>query len=133
MIRHAVPLLLAATLGACSWGITLDSGGKEVRTAWDGDVAGCRELGRIGVSVLDHVGPIDRNDIKVRDELEVLARNEAAAMGADTIAPLGEPRDGAQRWMAYSCGSHLPAARDTPARPVRPAESDGAQTFPIDD
>lgn len=129
MIRHAFPLLLAATLGACSWGITLDSGGKEVRTAWDGKVAGCREVGKVSVSVLDHLGPMDRNDIKVRDELQVMARNEAAAMQADTIAPLGEPRDGEQRWMAYACGSHLPAA----SQPAPRSESDGVETFPIKD
>jgi hypothetical protein len=129
MIRHAFPLLLAATLGACSWGITLDSGGREVRTAWDGNVAGCREVGKVSVSVLDHLGPMDRNDIKVRDELEVLARNEAASMGADTIAPLGEPRDGEQRWMTYSCGSHLPAA----PKPAPHTDDGGAETFPIDD
>jgi hypothetical protein len=129
MIRHAFPILLAATLGACSWGITLDSGGQSVRTAWDGNVAGCREIGQVGVSVLDHIGPVDRNDIKVRDELEVLASNEAASMGADTIAPLAEPRGGEQRWMAYSCGSHLPPA----AKPAPRTGNDGVETFPIDD
>jgi len=70
-----VPVLL---LGACSWGITLDDAAKSVRTAWSGDVSACRDLGKVTVSVMDRVGPVDRNDIKVRDELEVLARNEAS-------------------------------------------------------
>ena len=65
-----VPVLL---LGACSWGITLDDAAKNVRTAWSGDVSSCRELGKVTVSVMNRVGPVDRNDIKVRDELEVLA------------------------------------------------------------
>jgi hypothetical protein len=78
---------------------------------------------------MDHVGPVDRNDIKVRDELEVLARNEAAKMNADTIKPLAEPSDGSQPWGAYQCGSAaLPASTDH--RKV-PASSDDAQTFPI--
>jgi hypothetical protein len=127
-------LLLApiALLGACSWGITLDDAAKNVRTAWSGDVSACQDLGKVTVSVMDHVGPVDRNDIKVRDELEVMARNEAAKMHADTIKPLGEPADGSQPWGAYQCGSHaLPAARARGTTPAGSASSAGAQTFPI--
>jgi hypothetical protein len=121
-----VPVLL---LGGCSWGITLDSAGKGVRTAWSGDVSGCRDLGKVTVSVMDHVGPVDRNGITVRDELEVLARNEAAKMHADTIKPLAEPADGSQPWGAYQCGAHqIPPTRPSNA----PAGAPGsAQTFPV--
>ena len=125
-------LLLAplALLGACSWGITLNDAAKNVRTAWSGDVSACQDLGKVTVSVMDHVGPVDRNDIKVRDELEVMARNEAATMHADTIKPLGEPADGSQPWGVYQCGSHaVPATRST--TPAAPASSGAAQTFPI--
>ncbi|MGP1667506.1 MAG: DUF4156 domain-containing protein, partial [Rhodanobacter sp.] len=79
------PMLL---LSACNWGITMDPAAKNVRTAWTGNVSACQELGKVTVSVMDRVGPLDRNEIKVRDELEVLARNEAAKMSADTIKPL---------------------------------------------
>ena len=125
-------LLIAATLplAACSWGIKLDSGGTKVRTAWNGDVGGCKEMGKITVSVLDHVGPVDRRDLKVRDELEVMARNEAAGMGADTIKPLGDPRDGQQDWSAYHCG---PRAKSTRA-PMRIEQKDGngaVETYPV--
>ena len=123
-----VPVLL---LGACTWGITLDDAGKQVRTAWNSDVSQCRDLGKVTVSVMDHVGPVDRNDIKVRDELEVMARNEAAKMHADTIKPLGEPTDGSQPWGAYQCGSARPPSGATPATPPAPAASAGLQTYPI--
>jgi len=127
-----VPILL---LGACTWGITLDDAAKNVRTVWSGDVSACHELGKITVSVMDHVGPVDRNDIKVRDELEVMARNEAAKMQADTVKPLGEPTDGSQPWGAYRCGSRViaPASQPSspnPQAPVAPANS-GMQTFPV--
>jgi hypothetical protein len=123
-----VPVLL---LSACNWGITMDPAAKNVRTAWSGDVSACRDLGKVTVSVMDHVGPVDRNDIKVRDELEVLARNEAAKMHADTIKPLAEPDAGSQPWGAYQCGARVPAA--TPAAGhAAPASAPGnAQTFPI--
>ena len=101
-------LLLAPVvlLGGCTWGINPDPGSSSVRTAWNEDVSGCRDLGKITVQVMDHVGPFDRNDIKVRDELQVQARNSAANMHADTIKPLSEPVDGSQPWEAYFCGSH---------------------------
>jgi hypothetical protein len=124
---------VALMLGACTWGITLDDAAKNVRTVWSGDVSSCREMGKVTVSVMDRVGPINRNDIKVRDELEVMARNEAAKMHADTIKPLAEPSEGSQPWGAYQCGANRPAAARSPAAAPRPAQSapGNAETFPI--
>ena len=104
-MKLLIPALLILPLAACSWGIKLDSAGKDVRVAWNDDVSGCRDMGKITVSVLDKVGPVNRSAIKINDELEVMARNEAAGMQADTISPLGEARDGEQSWAAYACGA----------------------------
>ena len=126
-------LIVAATLplAACSWGIKLDSGGDKVRTAWNGDVGACKDMGKISVSVLDHVGPVDRSDLKVRDELEVMARNEAASLDADTIKPLGDPRDGQQNWAAYHCG---PGQRTRQAMRIEQKNPDGTvETYPVKD
>lgn len=124
-----VPVLL---LNACSWGITLDDSAKNVRTAWSGDVSACRDLGKVTVSVMDHVGPVDRNTITVRDELEVMARNEAAKMHADTIKPLAEPVDGSQPWGAYQCGSRQINTGRPPSAPANSGSAAGnAQTFPV--
>jgi Domain of unknown function (DUF4156) len=126
-----VPVVL---LSACTWGIKLDENGQNVRTAWSGDVSQCHELGKVTVSVLSRVGPIDRNDLTVRDELEVLARNEAATMHGDTIKPLADPSAGAQPWGVYTCGKGpLPSGQQAP----RPAPQDSAppssgfETVPI--
>jgi len=131
MTLRPLSLVLCLPLAACSWGIKLDSGGDKVRTAWNGDVAGCREAGKVTVSVLDHVGPMDRNGLKVRDELEVMARNEAATLGADTIKPLGPPANGEQSWGAYTCGAiaRVPVRRagDAP----QPAPEGAVETYPI--
>jgi hypothetical protein len=84
------------------------------------------------VSVMDHVGPVDRNTITVRDELEVLARNQAAQMHADTIKPLAEPADGSQPWGAYQCGARQIPAAHSPNTPANPGSAPGnAQTFPV--
>ena len=124
---------LASTLGACTWGIKLDSGGENVRVAWDGNVPGCKDAGKVTVSVLDSVGPVGRSGLKVRDELEIMARNEAAGLGADTIAPQGDPRDGSQSWNAYTCGPNARVtlrARDG----QKPPPPEGAvETYPVKD
>jgi len=109
-----MPLAGVALLSACTYGIVLDPGGQSVRVAWNGNtgIRPCRDIGKVTVSVLSRVGPVDRNDIKVRDELEIMARNQAAQMHADTIVPLGEPRDGEQSWEAYACGVVTPPPGD---------------------
>lgn len=120
-----ISVLLPVLLGGCSWGIKLDDAGRQVRTDWSGDMSACKQLGTVTVSVADHLGPINRNDIKVRDELEVMARNQAAEMGADTVHPLAQPTDGSQKWGAYQCG-HASTAGQPAA-----AQSGGVQTFPV--
>lgn len=128
-MRKTVLLIVPALLlGGCTWGINPTPASENVRTAWNGDVSGCRELGKITVSVLDHVGPVDRNNIKVRDELQVMARNQAATMHADTIKPLADPSEGSQPWGAYQCGSR---AIQPTATPVEQAPGGSIQTYPV--
>lgn len=125
------PLAGVVLLSACTYGIVLDPGGQQVRVAWNGNlgVRSCRDVGKVTVSVLSRIGPIDRNDIKVRDELEIMARNQAAQMHADTIVPLGEPRDGEQAWEAYQCGTVAPQGY-APAYPPPDGQGSGA---PVED
>jgi len=87
----------------------------------------CEMRGKIEVSVKDRLGPYERNDMRVRDELETLARNEAPSLAADTIQPEGQPFDGVQRFLAYRCaGSRSPAAVQSPTQ-------DRAETAPLRD
>lgn len=126
-MKLLIPILMIVPLAACSWGIKLDSGGSNVRVAWNDDVSACRDLGRITVSVLDKVGPMGRSQVTINDELEVMARNEAATMKADTIKPIADAAKGEQSWGAYVCGSEArPPARSNAAKPA-----DGVETFPI--
>ncbi|MCB1575735.1 MAG: hypothetical protein KDI80_17310, partial [Xanthomonadales bacterium] len=64
-MKLLISVLLILPLAACSWGIKLDSAGKDVRVAWNDDVSGCRDMGKITVSVLDKVGPVNRSAIKI--------------------------------------------------------------------
>ena len=132
-MRKTLLLLVPVMLSACTYGITLDDAAKNVRTAWSGDVSACRSVGKVTVSVQDHVGPVDRNNITVRDELEVLARNEAATLHADTVKPLAEPVDGSQPWGAYQCGAQQINSSSHPFPPPKNSNAGpgNAQTYPV--
>lgn len=116
-----------AQLPACTW-VKPTISAENVRVAYDGNVSGCRDAGAIAVSVADKIAFFHRSGLKVRDELETLARNQAAGIPADTIKPTDEPRDGAQNFEAYVCGGVHLKQRDSKA----PAK-DEVQTFPVKD
>ena len=65
--------------------------------------AGCTELSEVEVSVTGNVGPIDRNALRVKDELETLARNEAAKQGGNAVVAVSGPEMGEQRFKVYRC------------------------------
>jgi hypothetical protein len=113
---------------ACTWVETTPSGNR-VRVAYDGNVAGCRDAGTVSVSVTNKVAFYQRPDLKVRDELESLARNQAAEIPADTIRPNGEPKDGSQQFEAFVCGKMQ--ARQTPSAERPPLGE--AETHPLKD
>lgn len=106
-MRKLIPLSVAfATLfaGGCTW-VHLAPGASAVKVLPEGALpTGCEKRGDVAVSVRDSVAFYERNDLRVRDELETLARNEAPGLGADTIVPLSPPVEGEQRFGAYRCG-----------------------------
>lgn len=101
-MRQLSPLLLLPLLSACTW-VHMAPGASAVRVSATAP-ASCEKRGEVEVSVKHSIAFIERNPIKVRDELETLARNEAPGLGADTIHPLAEPAGGSQRFAAWRCG-----------------------------
>ena len=138
MIRNVVlSAALLASVSACTW-VKMEADGAQVRVARVGDdLSSCVRRGEVGVSVRDKVGLYQRNDLKVRDELETLARNEASSLSADTVQALNDPSAGEQQFAAFSCGRNAPIGR-APVRDAAPVVTEGprqadeAQTFPID-
>lgn len=96
-----VTLALGALAGGCTW-VHMAPGASAVQVV-TGPPAGCEKRGEVEVSVRDSVAFYERNALRVREELETLARNEAPGLGADTVQPLGPPVDGAQRFVAWRC------------------------------
>jgi len=96
-------LLLLPLLSACTW-IHMTPAASAVKVLAAAPV-GCEKRGEVAVEVKHSIAFIERNALKVRDELEVLARNEAPEMGADAVHPLAAPDRGKQRFAAWRCGN----------------------------
>lgn len=124
-MRSLVLLISLGLLSACSF-VKMAPGGDAVKVAAIGkDLSACEKRGDITVSVKDRLGPYERDVLRVKDELEVLARNEAPGLNADTVQAIAEVNDGAQKWRAYRCNG---------AQLVRDAEKpDKAVTQPLKD
>ena len=101
--RILIAAVIALTVSSCTW-VEPDSAGSAVRVTYDKNLSGCDKRGEVTVSVKHEIAGIDRNAVKVQDELESLARNEAATLGADVVQALGPVEGGEQRYGAYRCG-----------------------------
>lgn len=96
-------ILLACTLllSACTF-VKMAPGAKQVKVL-SAPPVGCESRGEVAVSITERVGFYQRDELRVRDELETLARNEAPGLRANRISPLGPPEDGSQRWALWAC------------------------------
>ncbi|MBE5317056.1 MAG: DUF4156 domain-containing protein [Xanthomonadales bacterium] len=135
-VRVALVTSLVALLPACTW-VKIEAGAKEIRVVdINADMGRCGSmLSEISVSVRDRVGFVDRNAIKVRDELETLARNQAAGGQGDTLKPLAEPLNGEQTFGTWRCaGGTPPAAQATrPQAETRPSNFEEVEVIPLED
>jgi len=92
---------LLPALAGCAF-VALTPGGAQVRVLASAP-SGCESRGEVVVTMTDRVGPYQRDALRVRDELEILARNQATSLGANRVNPMQEPRDGRQRWAMWRC------------------------------
>ncbi len=124
-MRSIILLVSIGMLSACTF-VKMGPGGEAIKVAPMGkDMTACEKRGEITVSVKDRLGPYERDTLRVKDELEVLARNEAPGLKADTVQATSAINDGSQKWSAYRCAG---------AQAARNEESpDKAVTQPIKD
>ena len=95
-------LVLFVGLQACTW-VTLTPEGEKVAIVSSKYVTNCKYLGKTHVSVKGDVAGFERGEEKVKLELEIMARNEAAKVKGDTIVPLTEIERGKQSFGVYNC------------------------------
>ena len=94
---------LLLTVTACTW-VPIEPAGKATRVLPAGPVpAGCIAKGEVAVTVKSKVGFYNRNPLRVQEELETLARNEAPSAGANAVQAAAAPADGSQRFAAFQC------------------------------
>lgn len=99
--RFPLAAVAALLMSACTW-VHMAPGAKAVHVVTAAP-SGCEKRGEVEVSVKDSVAFYQRNHLRVIEELETLARNEAPGLQADTIQPLNEPVDGTRRYAAWRC------------------------------
>ena len=125
-VSSVMAVVATVLLAGCTW-VHMAPGASAVRVISAGAApAGCERRGEITVSVKDRLGFYERNDLRVHEELETLARNEAPGIAADTIQPLAAPNDGEQRFAAWRCGVRA-AAANGPATDA----TGSARTYPV--
>jgi len=93
--------LLLTTLSACSF-VQLTDAGHAVAQASSTDVVNCQPVGVVSATTRAKV-LLNRNAAQVQEELIVLARNQAADLGANAIVPIGQVTNGGQSFRAYTC------------------------------
>src|SRR5690606_10211177 len=96
----AVSVLIA--LSGCTW-VHMAQGAKAGRVV-SSTPSRCEQPGEVGVAVKERVGFYDRDRLRVRDEVGILARNEAPGLGGNVVQPLDGFEDGTQRFSVWRCG-----------------------------
>jgi len=97
-ISFLISILL---LAGCTF-VQLTDAGAGVAQLGSGDVANCESKGVVSTQTRAKV-VVSRSEEAVREELTVMARNEAAKLGANAIVPIASPEDGAQSFRAFLC------------------------------
>jgi|SRR6056297_2790293 len=96
-----IPILLACA--ACAPWVKLTAEGADVRHLSRQASAACTRVGRVSAVTREKVVGIGRNDDRVQAELLTMARNEAAALGANAVVATSEIADGRQTFDALHC------------------------------
>lgn len=98
-------LMFAMTLlalGACSW-VKPTTQSHQVVLAEQNQVVNCVKKGSTTSKTLSKITVVPRSNDKVFSELVMLAKNEAAILGGDTIVAEGTINAGSQVFGVYRC------------------------------
>lgn len=97
-------LALVALLAApgCSW-VPLTDAGAQVRVVDAVTARDCARVGQVTASTRGRVVGLPRVEEKQGEELQALARNEAARLGANAVVPVSDIGEGRQQFDALVC------------------------------
>ncbi|MGH8502810.1 MAG: DUF4156 domain-containing protein [Gammaproteobacteria bacterium] len=95
-------LVISLIFVGCQF-VPLTPGGEKARVLSAAEVQQCKKVGNTTASVKGDVLGIKRQETVVAEELERLARNNAATMGGDTVVPASDIVRGSQLFNIYKC------------------------------
>ena len=98
-----LPALLALLVPGCGQKLSYDSE-LSTQVVELKDVIKCRHLGNTRLSVPPKLYTLG-GQAKMARDLLVKARNLAAEVGADTVVPINEVREGKQNFRMYVCNT----------------------------
>jgi len=102
-VRVAAVAGTALLASACTW-VKLTNAGEGVHVGTVSEVAACQKVGATHAKTSSKAGIFTRGTKKVDDELDTLARNEAADMGGDVIVAQGPTSsEGRRSYDVYRC------------------------------
>lgn len=103
IIKNGSVVSVCLLLGACSW-VDLKPDAQSVQVITEASAKECKLLGTVNAQTKRMIGIYRRTDETLSKELETLARNEAASMEANAIAPIEElTEEGSRKYSVVKC------------------------------
>ena len=100
MKRIAASVISLALVSGCAPELTLK--GQKTTVGHPEQIKSCRHLGNTKIS-LDTAGIKILDKEEVHEHLQIEARNFAGRIGADTVLPVGEMKEGSRLFKLYMC------------------------------
>lgn len=133
MYRTMLFAISALVVSGCTW-VKPVPGADKVELVPANLAANCKDMGSVTVSALDSVGGLNRHEEEVEEDLVMLAKNQAAEKGADTLVKLTAVRNGEQRFGMRNCGNSDNASQTQDDSDMNDsgAEDSGVEVVPYD-
>ena len=92
----------AIALASCSF-VSLNPGAKDITVSHDSKtLSQCKFLGNTNVSIWSKAETFQSDDT-VEEQLDILARNEAATMNGNVVIPDSKITNGKRSYKVYNC------------------------------
>lgn len=100
---NVILLSISASLAACSF-VSLDPQAKDIIVSSNAsNLNNCKFVGNTNVSLWDKAGTFQSQE-KTESQLNILARNQAATMGGNTVVAESATADAVQKtYRVYNC------------------------------
>ena len=100
-------VVLASTAMGCTYG-SLTAAGEQVRVSDAAAVESCERIGKTNARTKAKVWVFKRGSNHIAEELEMMARDDAAEMGGTDVVAMGEVEEGRQSFEIYRCPATAP-------------------------